>query len=189
MANELLDFVMGLVRDPAASAAYAADPAKAIADAHLTGVTSADVDNLIPVVTDSVSMSTPGFGPVAAVDPGGLVEAVGNVWSSGAAQAAFEAFDAMPAAGRAAGIDLPGVHDPAGGVINAASVIRDPAPDAVAGVLPEVFEQVEPVHQALPEPVAEHVADPSFGLVPDWSAPADDAHHVDPGHAGFDSFH
>ena len=55
--------------------------------------------------------------------------------------------------------------------------------------LVQVFEQVEPVHQALPEPVAEHVADPSFGLVPDWSAPADDAHHVDPGHAGFDSFH
>ena len=31
MANSLLDFVMSLVRDPDAAAAYAADPAQAIA--------------------------------------------------------------------------------------------------------------------------------------------------------------
>ena len=45
MANSLLDFVMSLVRDPDAAAAYAADPAQAIADANLTDVTSVDVNN------------------------------------------------------------------------------------------------------------------------------------------------
>ena len=61
MANSLLDFVMSLVRDPDAAARYAADPAGAIADAHLTDVTSADVNNLIPMVTDSMSMAAPAF--------------------------------------------------------------------------------------------------------------------------------
>ena len=81
MANTLLDFVMSLVRDPDAAAHYAADPAQAIADAHLTDVTSADVNNLIPVVSESLSMTGPnaGFGDVGATDPGG------NVWASGAA--------------------------------------------------------------------------------------------------------
>jgi len=59
MANELLDFVMSLVRDPDAAAAYAADPGQAIADAHLTDVTSVDVNNLIPVVSESLSMAVP----------------------------------------------------------------------------------------------------------------------------------
>lgn len=88
MANSLLDFVMSLVRDPDAAAHYAADPAGAIADAHLTDVTSADVNNLIPMVTDSMSMAAPAVG-------GGDG---GNVWTSGAATAAFDAFDAhLPA--------------------------------------------------------------------------------------------
>ena len=67
MANSLLDFVMSLVRDPDAAARYAADPAGAIADAHLTDVSSADVNNLIPMVTDSLSMAAPTIGGV----PGG----------------------------------------------------------------------------------------------------------------------
>ena len=82
MANSLLDFVLSLVRDPDAVARYAADPAGAIADAHLTDVTSADVNNLIPMVTDSMSTAAPALG------------ADGNVWTSGAATAAFDAFDA-----------------------------------------------------------------------------------------------
>lgn len=87
MANELLDFVMSLVRDPQAAAQYAADPAQAIANAHLTDVTSADVNNLIPMVSDSFASfpgSAPGFGSAAVTD--------GNVWTSGAASAAFDAF-------------------------------------------------------------------------------------------------
>ena len=59
MANALLDFVMSVVRDPDAAARYAADPAQAIADANLTDVTSADVNNLIPVVSESLSMAVP----------------------------------------------------------------------------------------------------------------------------------
>ena len=85
MANELLDFVISLVRDPDAAARYAADPGRAIADAHLTGVTSADVNNLLPMVSDSLSMAAPAHRcRRCACD--------GNVWTSGAATAAFDAF-------------------------------------------------------------------------------------------------
>ena len=88
MANSLLDFVMSLVRDPDAAARYAADPSQAIADAHLSGVTTADVNGLIPVVSESLSMGAPGAG----ADPGHD----SNVWASGAATAAFDAFSAFP---------------------------------------------------------------------------------------------
>lgn len=87
LANSLLDFVISLVRDPDAAARYAADPTQAIADAHLTDVTSADVNNLIPVVTDSLSMS--GAGGSAGGQP---AAEHGNVWASGAAAAALDAF-------------------------------------------------------------------------------------------------
>jgi hypothetical protein len=89
MANSLLDFVMSLVRDPDAAARYQADPSQAIADAHLTDVTSADVNGLIPVVKESLSMGA----PVAGADPAHD----SNVWASGAATAAFDAFsDHLP---------------------------------------------------------------------------------------------
>lgn len=92
MANTLLDFVMSLVSDPDAAAAYAADPAQALADANLAGVTTADVQHLIPVVAESVSSSA----PVAGVDAFGA-DAGSNVWTSGAATAAFDAFgDHLP---------------------------------------------------------------------------------------------
>lgn len=91
MGNSLLDFVLALVRDPDAATRYAADPAGMLAAAGLGGVTTVDVNNLIPVVTDSLASSTPGYG--------------GNVWTSGAATAAFDAFEVrstppvMPALG------------------------------------------------------------------------------------------
>lgn len=84
MTNSLLDFVMSLVRDPDAAARYAQDPAQAIADAHLTDVTSADVNHLIPVVSESLSTGAPGALGAEAADA--------NVWASGAATAAFDAF-------------------------------------------------------------------------------------------------
>lgn len=90
MANSLLDFVMALVRDPDAAARYAADPAAALAAADLPDVTTADVDQLIPVVADSLS------GPALST---GLPATDANVWASGAATAAFDAFgidDALP---------------------------------------------------------------------------------------------
>lgn len=87
MANSLLDFVMSLVRDPDAAARYAENPDQAIFDANLTNVTSADVSNLIPVVTESLGASVP------AVGAEGIDDMAHNVWASGAATAAFDAFD------------------------------------------------------------------------------------------------
>ena len=80
---------LSLVRDPEAAARYAADPAAAIADAHLAGVTSADVDNLIPMVADSMAAKCARL-PRATVPTDG-----GNVWTTGAATAAFDAFGSV----------------------------------------------------------------------------------------------
>jgi hypothetical protein len=91
VANSLLDFVMSLVRDPDAAAQYAADPAQAIADANLTDVTSADVNHLIPVVAES--MSTPASSGAFSGGADNLLDSAHNVWASGAATAAFDAFD------------------------------------------------------------------------------------------------
>ena len=92
MANSLLDFVMSLVRDPDAAAQYAANPAQTIADANLIDVTHVDVDNLIPVVAESMSTVVPSGGVPASADT--LLDSAHNVWASGAATAAFDAFDA-----------------------------------------------------------------------------------------------
>jgi hypothetical protein len=92
MANSLLDFVMSVVRDPDAAAHYAANPAQAIADANLTDVTSADVNHLIPVVAESLSAAVPSAGFDSFDGDAGP-----NVWASGAATAAFDAFgDHLP---------------------------------------------------------------------------------------------
>lgn len=121
MANSLLDFVLSLVRDPEAAARYAADPVAAIADAHLAGVTSADVDNLIPMVADSMAASVPGFhGAIVQTDGG-------NVWTTGAATAAFDAFETVD-------------HQ-------VQSVIHDPAPASVQ--IPDVFSEHAPVIDAV----------------------------------------
>lgn len=117
MANSLLDFVISLVRDPDVAARYAANPAQSIADAHLTNVTSADVSNLIPVVSDSLSMANPG-----ADSPGSLVADHSNVWASGAAAAALDSFSPQPAAG---------VVDHRGPASNAISPLSTPAPSHV----------------------------------------------------------
>ncbi len=97
MANSLLDFVMSVVRDPGIAAQYAANPAQAIADAHLTDVTAADVNNLIPVVAESFSAAAPSSSkdsiPTLVVSVGS--RGADNVWASGAATAAFDAFDAV----------------------------------------------------------------------------------------------
>ncbi len=109
---------MALVRDPDVSARYAADPAALLAAAGLPGVTVADVDNLIPVVTDSLAAAAPGFG--AATDPG-------NVWASGAAAAAFDAFEiAVPLRVEFHEPPLPAVTLPMG----PPAVAADPVPDS-----------------------------------------------------------
>jgi hypothetical protein len=83
MGNSLLDFVLSLVRDPQAAARYAADPAGALSAAGLPGVTITDVQNLIPVVADSLATTTPSFSDGVAA---------ANVWTGSAAAAALDAF-------------------------------------------------------------------------------------------------
>lgn len=172
MANELLDFVMSLVRDPDAAARYAADPGQAIADAHLTDVTTADVNHLIPVVTESLS---------AAVPTGGaeLLDSGDNVWASGAATAAFDAFG-----------DFGAVSD------HVPVVVTDDAHSAVT--LPDTFEH------SVPTVVDDYSADvPNFaedlhpvddvpvvdtGLETHWNPDNGGDHHTPVDDGGFDIF-
>jgi hypothetical protein len=193
MANELLDFVMSLVRDPNAAAAYADNPAQAIADAHLTDVTSVDVNNLIPVVSESLSMAVPNTGSEHLAD-----DPSSNVWASGAATAAFDAFDThVP-------LDtLDQVHTVA------ANLVQEPQEPQV----PQV-PQEPPVPDAGPQPGLDAVTgadvptvagldDPSLHFdgpvvddVPHVDAALDDGfshhvvddHHLEPDPSGFDIF-
>lgn len=169
MGNSLLDFVMALVRDPEVAARYAADPAGALAAAGLTGVTSTDVTNLIPVVTDSLAMSTPGFGEAA--DP--------NVWNSGAAAAAFDAF----------AIRHPQSPEPLSVQVNAPVIAHsDAEPPAVPVSDIPIAEDVPAV-----EPAGQDW--PGIAAWPDgYDAPGRDGphdpqpdHHT-PEHPGFDVF-
>lgn len=163
MANSLLDFVMSLVRDTDAAARYAADPAAAIADANLPDVTSADVDQLIPVVAESLSSAVPG----AETSWSGALPAVdSNVWTSGAATAAFDAFgidDSVPVI--ADGLDDLPVHEVA--------AVTDDGPALIQGLGDEYADiPVNTVVEDLPlhDSGADH----------DWSA--------DPDASGFDLF-
>lgn len=154
MANELLDFVMSVVRDPDAAARFAADPDQAIVDANLTNVTSADVHALIPVVSESMS-ALPTTVPTTGLD-GGIAEAASNVWSSGAATAAFDAFgDHVPANVvddvSTALISDPGVSD-----------LADPDVPSVAGVDDTSLQQLDhPVTDDVVEqgPTIDHFSD------------------------------
>lgn len=169
MANSLLDFVMSLVRDPDAAARYAADPAGAIADAHLTDVTSADVNNLIPVVAESMSMAAPAS---AGFDAFGA-EPVGNVWASGAATAAFDAFaDPVPDTA---------VIDPHVPVVDV-SETADSGIEALASV-----EPASAVSLQLDDPLVDEATPVVTEALDDWNLPVSDS---DPGDhtPGFDLF-
>ena len=175
MANELLDFVMALVRDPEAAAQYAADPAQAIAAANLTDVTSVDVNNLIPMVSDSLSMAAPAFGADSAVDA--AVDS--NVWTSGAATAAFDAFAPL------APTDLTTQFPDIGGVIDAAGAA---APDLVSGIT-----DIDP---GLGTPLIDESAllndvdIDALGAAESapWEHADTDPHPLDQGSSGFDAF-
>lgn len=176
MPNELLDFVMSVVRDPDAAARFAADPDQAILDADLTNVTSADVHALIPVVSESLS-SLPTTVTADGLD-GGIAEAAGNVWTSGAATAAFDAFGAV-------GDQLPAdtfddVHtaliaDPAGdpGLV-------DPSVPDVAGVGDSSLQFDHPV---VDDPVVEDAP-----TIEDFGDGVAQLHDLDVDAGGFDIF-
>jgi hypothetical protein len=128
VANSLLDFVMSLVRDPDAAAHYAANPAQAIADANLTDVTSVDVNHLIPVVAESMSTAVPSAGVSGGADT--LLDSAHNVWASGAATAAFDAFDDhLPIQG--GGLDVGEFADHVPTVANVIDLPEDSVPTIV----------------------------------------------------------
>ena len=179
MANPLLDFVMSLVRDPDAAAQYAADPAQAIHAANLPDVTSADVNALIPVVSESLSSAVPSTG----ADPLGG-DAGGNVWSSGAATAAFDAFDDHSS--------VPVIDD---GHAFATNVIEQPDDSLHAGLdalhdadVPAVATFDDPSAQ-LTDGIIDDAPLVGDGADTDWQSVVDDAqHHLDVGDTGFDVF-
>jgi hypothetical protein len=178
MANSLLDFVMSLVRDPDAAAAYAADPGQAIAAADLTDVSSVDVNNLIPVVSESLSMAVPSTGTEGLVD-----DPSGNVWASGAATAAFDAFDDhVPAVAvddvHSSAAEL--VNDPDAAVHSGLDMLADAGVPAVAGADDPSLQFDGPVIDDAPigEPVDHD----------DWSHSVSEDHHLEPDASGFDIF-
>ena len=57
--ENLQDFVMNLINDEAAKAAYAADPLGALKDAGLADLTPADVQEVFPLVADSLPAGLP----------------------------------------------------------------------------------------------------------------------------------
>ena len=179
MANSLLDFVMSLVRDPDAAARYAADPARAIADAHLTDVTSVDVSNLIPMVSDSLSMTGP------AIAAGGLGEhSGGNVWASGAATAAFDAFDAHPTDPL-----FDSFHQSAGNVVEPSDHPVAPALDAIADTaVHHVDTGIDDVSAQLDPPVIDDQPHEATWPVDVVDHAVADVQHIDDGTAGFDIF-
>ncbi|MGH3726905.1 MAG: Rv0340 family IniB-related protein [Mycobacterium sp.] len=136
MGNNLLDFVMALVRDQDMAAQYAANPEQAIADAHLDGVQPADVSALIPVVSESLP-SAALVAPQFAANPASadLTQAAhtalpaDNIWASGAATSAFDSPFTAP------------THDPSldGGLNSATGAVSDVAarPDAIT--VPDQF--------------------------------------------------
>ncbi|WAC94536.1 Rv0340 family IniB-related protein [Mycobacterium sp. Aquia_213] len=175
MANSLLDFVISLVRDPDAAARYAANPAQSIADAHLTDVTSADVNNLIPMVTDSLSMGTP-----ATPTSGALAPDHGNVWASGAAAAALDAFTPHTPAG------VVDSHGLAGSVIHQPSIpapvqpSTDPRPLGIDS--PGASVQLTGVET--PDTPVDHGGFPAHDLSL-WDHPVTHSHPGEPEHHDF----
>ena len=178
MANPLLDFVMSVVRDPDAAARYAADADLAIKDANLADVTSADVNALIPVVSESLSMAVPTTGAESlAADP------AGNVWASGAATAAFDAFGDD--------VSVPVIDD---GQSVAATVIDQPGESLQAGLdaldaadLPTVAGADDPSTQ-FTDGIIDDAPLVGDAVDTDWQSVVDDNQQLDAGNSGFDIF-
>ena len=174
MANSLLDFVMSVVRDPDAAARFAANPDQAILDANLTNVTSADVNALIPVVSESMSSLSDAV-PATGLD-GGIAEMAGNVWTSGAATAAFDAFgDQVPAE------TFDDIHTTAG-------VISDPGAglDALTDAgIPDVADAGD---LQIDQPVIEEAPADDAPAVEGWTDSLADVAQLDADAGGFDIF-
>ncbi|BBY80696.1 hypothetical protein H7I53_06380 [Mycolicibacterium pulveris] len=173
MANSLLDFVMSVVRDPDTAARFAADPDQAIADANLTNVTSADVEALIPVVAESMSSLVTDVPTTAALD--GLGEAATNVWASGAATAAFDAFgDEVPA---------PVIDDTHALIADQAHVIEEPGEVLRSGL--DMLDETSDITDA---PIIDEIDDIPIAETHVGSDGDDAVDDVGPPASGFDIF-
>jgi hypothetical protein len=178
MANSLLDFVMSLVRDPNAAAAYAADPAQAIADANLTDVTSVDVNNLIPVVSESLSTVVPSTGHDALV-----ADHASNIWASGAATAAFDAFDDhVPA------VAVDQAHSMAANVVSEPDAGVHAGLDTLAHAGVPDLATADDTSLHFDGPVIDDSPVVEAHTVDDWSHAAPEQHHLDADHSTFDIF-
>jgi hypothetical protein len=167
MANPLLDFVMSVLRDPDAAARYAADADQALLDANLTDVTSADVNALIPVVSESLSMAAPSTGAEALID-----DPVGNVWTSGAATAAFDAFGDD--------VSVPVIDDGYGVPASVIDALDDAGVPTVAGV--------EDPSTQLTGGIIDDAPFIGDAADTDWQSVVDDSQDLDAGDSGFDTF-
>jgi hypothetical protein len=78
--QNLQDFVLNLLNDPTAQAAYTADPAGALTDAGLGDLTPQDVQEVIPLVTDALPSDTP-VGDLA-VDVTGVMDGADSLGGS-----------------------------------------------------------------------------------------------------------
>jgi hypothetical protein len=78
--QNLQDFVLNLLNDEAARSAYTADPTGALADAGLGDLTPQDVQEVIPLVTDSLPSDTP-VGDLA-VDVTGVMDGADTLGGS-----------------------------------------------------------------------------------------------------------
>ena len=119
MANittALLDFLMGLLRNPQAGADFAADPDTALANAGLQGICAADVDAVLPVALD--------FSPVGnrEYDTGGNSSSAGGGGGGGGGGAAAAA-TAAEAAGAAAAATAAAAAARAAGAAAAAAAV------------------------------------------------------------------
>ncbi|RJQ88192.1 IniB N-terminal domain-containing protein [Amycolatopsis panacis] len=96
----LHDFALNLLNDPQSAAAYQADPQGVLNSAGLAGVSPADVQDIMPLVTDLAPAA--GSAPFAAGDVSGVLDQVGD--------AAPRMQELAQEAGSAAGpLDLSGV--------------------------------------------------------------------------------
>ena len=178
MANSLLDFVMSLVRDPEAAARYAENPDQAIHDANLIDVTSADVSNLIPVVSESLSTAVPTAGSDAVIG-----DAAGNVWASGAATAAFDAFD-DPAIAQVID-DAPTVLPD---LVDQPDAVLQPGLDALADAgVPGVVGADDPSLQ-FDAPVIDDLPIQELPTETDWDDTITEVADLDSNASGFDVF-
>jgi hypothetical protein len=97
----LQDFVMNLINDEAAKTAYAADPLSALKDAGLADLTPADVEEVLPLVADSLPAGVPSLDSLP-LDVPGLDSLPGLDTLPG--------LDSLPGLDRVPGLDsLPGL--------------------------------------------------------------------------------